>query len=123
MKLTLETGLATYTIRSYDRGQVTINRETMTRSVIVTPEQLIRDWPPQEFEQLQVQHVDALVALQPEIVLLGTGARLRFPEPRFMALLRTNGIGVEIMDTAAACRTYNVLVAEGRNVAAALLMI
>lgn len=123
MKLTLETGSATYRIRSYDKGQITINMETVTRSVIVTPEQLIRDWPPQEFEQLQVHHVDALVALQPEIVLLGTGAQLRFPEPRFMTPLRTNGIGIEIMDTAAACRTYNVLMAEGRHVAAALLMI
>lgn len=123
MKMTLETGSATYIIRSYDKGQVTINMETVTRSIIVTPERLVRDWPPQEFGQLQVHHVDALAALQPEVVLLGTGAMLRFPEPSLMVPLRTNGIGVEIMDTAAACRTYNVLMAEGRNVAAALLMI
>jgi len=123
MKFALDTGSATYRISSYDSGQVTINTETVTHSVIVMPERLIRDWPPQRFEELETRHADALVELQPEIVLLGTGARLRFPAPQFMAALQGHGIGIEVMDTGAACRTYNVLMAEGRNVAAALLMI
>lgn len=123
MKFTLETGSASYRILAYDTGQVTINAETVTRSVIVTPEQLVRDWPPQQFEELKEHDFMPLVALAPEVVLLGTGALLRFPGPHVLAPLRTRGIGVEVMDTAAACRTYNILMAEGRNVAAALLMI
>jgi uncharacterized protein len=123
MKISLETGSASNIIRSYDAGCVAINEEVVTRSVVVMPEQLIRDWPPQSFEELRREHFDRLSQLHPEIVLVGTGERLRFPEPRVTAPLRERGIGVEVMDTAAACRTYNVLMAEGRVVAAALLMI
>jgi len=83
----------------------------------------MRDWPPQRFEDLDSSHFDMLAELQPEFVLFGSGARLRFPSPALTASLLNQGIGIEAMDTGAACRTYNVLIAEGRNVAAALLMI
>lgn len=123
MKLSLETPASVNFIRSYARGTITINEETVSRSVIVMSNRIIRDWPPQTFEQLESAHFEGLAALDPEVVLLGTGERLRFPAPAHSACLLEHGIGLEVMDTAAACRTYNILAAEGRKVAAALLMI
>ncbi|MBI5462432.1 MAG: Mth938-like domain-containing protein [Gammaproteobacteria bacterium] len=112
-----------FLIRAYAPGQVTVNADVLTHSLIVSAERLIRDWPPQCFEELSAAHLHTAATLQPEILLLGTGARLRFPHPSLLAGLHSQGIGIETMDTAAACRTYNILVSEGRRVAAALLMI
>ena len=114
---------AQFLIRAYAPGQVTVNDEVLTRSLIVSPEHLIRDWPPQCYDEINAHHLNAATALQPEVLLLGTGAQLRFPHPSLLAELHPQGIGGEVMDTAAACRTYNILVSEGRRVAAALLMI
>ena len=112
-----------FQIRAYGVGQITVNDEVLTQSLILSAETLLRDWPPQRFEDITAEHLRAAVELNPEILILGTGARIRFPHPRITAELQARGIGVEIMDTAAACRTYNVLVGERRRVAAALLMI
>ena len=112
-----------YAIRAYDRGYVLVNERRIQHSVIVTPRQLITHWPPQCFAELQAAHLEQLLELEPEIVLLGTGARQHFPHPRLSYPLLSRGIGVEAMATAAACRTYNFIVAEGRRVVAALLMI
>jgi uncharacterized protein len=131
-----------YTIQSYGEGEVTVviprrfdrppagsaggetRRETFRHSVVVMPEKLITDWPPQRWEDIQAAHFERLAeeaAL--EVVLFGSGARLRHPEPRLTAGLLERGIGVEVMDTGSACRTYNFLMADRRRVAAALLMI
>jgi uncharacterized protein len=110
-------------IRAYNQGYIIVNNQSIRQSVIVTPERIITDWPPQCFAELQAAHLEWLFELQPEIVLLGTGARQQFPHPRLTYPLLNRGIGVEVMDTAAACRTYNFIMAEGRQVAAALLMI
>jgi uncharacterized protein len=110
-------------IRAYDQGYIIVNNQFIRQSVIVTPERIITDWPPQCFAELQAVHLEWLFELQPEIVLLGTGARQQFPHPRLTYPLLGRGVGVEVMDTAAACRTYNFIMAEGRRVAAALLMI
>ncbi|MFQ5470010.1 MAG: Mth938-like domain-containing protein [Gammaproteobacteria bacterium] len=96
-------------------------RETFSCSVVVSPNELIRDWPPRSFSELTVEHFDSLLTLQPEIVLLGTGSRLRWPETALYASLIEKGIGLEVMDTGAACRTYNILMADERKVVAALL--
>ena len=112
-----------YTIQAYGQGQVTINDEVVTSSVVVTPARLLREWEPERFDDLAPAHLEALAELEPEIVVLGTGGRLRFPAAAVTASLAARGIGVEVMDTAAACRTYNILVSEDRNVVAALLMI
>ena len=100
-----------------------IRHETLTRSVIIMPEQLVKDWPPQGRDDLTAAHFDALVAMQPEVVLFGSGPRLWWPPSALISAFARHRIGFEVMDTAAACRTYNILVYEGRNVAAALLMI
>lgn len=99
-------------------GMVTLNA-----SLIVSPEQLLTDWPPQTLAELQAEHWASVLALRPEVVLLGTGARLVFPPPAVLSACYQAGIGVEVMDTGAACRTFNILAAEGRNVVAALLQI
>jgi uncharacterized protein len=86
------------------------------------PDHIIEDWLVQSFENFSEEHFELLLPLQPEIVLLGTGATLRFPSPSVTKKLIEIKTGVEVMDTNAACRTYNILMAEGRNVAAALLI-
>jgi uncharacterized protein len=123
MHIQLETGGQTNLIRTYATGQIIVNQDSYTRSVIVLPGRVIVDWPPQSFEDLATAHLEALVPLSPELVILGTGRRQRFPRTELLTPLVGAGIGWEIMDTGAACRTYNILMAEGRNVAAALLMI
>lgn len=106
----------------YGTGYVMVNQMRYERSLIILPDRIIEDWPAQTFEQLAVEHFEQLLSLQPEIVLLGTGATLRFPHPSLIKILIAAKIGVEVMDTNAACRTYNILTAEGRRVAAALLV-
>jgi uncharacterized protein len=83
---------------------------------------LVDDWRPQTLDELTEADLEAVLALQPEIVVLGSGTRQRFPDPRLTAAIMARGIGCEVMDTGAACRTYNVLVSEGRRAVAALLL-
>ena len=99
-----------------------VNQARHQRSLIVLPDQIIENWQAQIFEQLAAEHFECLLPLQPEMVLLGTGATLRFPHPALTKALIAARIGVEVMDTGAACRTYNILTGEGRRVAAALLV-
>jgi uncharacterized protein len=106
----------------YGAGHVIVNHKRFERSLIVLPDRIIENWDANAFEELTAEHFDFVMALQPEMVLFGTGATLRFPHPRLTRSLIRAGIGVEVMDTAAACRTYNILTAEGRQVAAALLI-
>ena len=123
MKLSLDDNSARYMIRAYGPGHVVVNEEIIRTSVVVLPEQLLRDWAPGSFEDITAEHIEGLLALEPEIILLGTGQRMQFPHPRTLAAAAARRVGIEVMDTAAACRTYNILAAESRNVAAALLMI
>jgi uncharacterized protein len=108
-------------IRAYAAGQITVNDEIIITSVIVTPDRIIRDWLPDSFGELEPRHIARLDELQPEIIVLGTGVRLRFPTPEFTSGFLSRGIGVEIMDTNAACRTYNILLRRPPG-GAALLM-
>lgn len=147
MQFNLEINQSTYTIRAYAPGEVTVTvphgiedpaadildaigpesnrlrQEILTCSAIITPNRLVRDWMPQSFSELDRSHMDILVELAPEIVLLGSGERLLWPDAAVVAPLADAGIGYEIMNTAAACRTYNILMGDGRRVAAALFMI
>jgi uncharacterized protein len=102
--------------------RITVNEEVITASVILTPDRIIRDWLPASYEALEAVHLARLDELQPEIILLGTGRTQRFPSPAFTGDFLARGIGVEIMDTQAACRTYNILLSEGRQVVAVLLL-
>ena len=122
MKLHLEGAAGQNTITGYGAGHVIINHRRHESSLIVLPDIIVDDWPATAFDELSLSHVEAIVALAPEIALLGTGPMLRFPESALLRPLMQAGIGFEIMDLGAACRTYNILMAEGRKVAAALLM-
>ncbi len=100
---------------------VLVNGVRHERGVIVLPDEVVTGWAT-AFEELALAHFDAIALRAPEIVLLGSGARPRFPSPGLYVGLLNARIGVEVMDTGAACRTYNILAAEGRRVAAALIL-
>jgi uncharacterized protein len=115
-------GPATYnTITGYGDEWVQVNNQRHQSSLIVTADQVLQ-WEAGEFAALAPASFRILEELKPEIVLLGTGPKQRFPHPRLIATLTNAGIGVEVMDLKAACRTYNILAAEERKVAAALLL-
>lgn len=122
MKLHLTQAAGQNLFTAYGADYVQVNRERFETSVIVMPDRLITDWPPRTLEQLTEAHFAHIVTLQPEIVLLGTGKVLCFPHPRLSNPLTQAHIGFEVMDTFAAARTYNILMGEGRHVAAALLL-
>lgn len=109
-----------YLINAYTHDSVTINELVYRDNLIVMTTQL-QQWSARSFESLCVKDFAALCALKPELILLGTGSRLRFPKPALMLPCIEANLGVEVMDMRAACRTYNILMGEGRNVAAALL--
>ncbi|MDH4104893.1 MAG: Mth938-like domain-containing protein [Gammaproteobacteria bacterium] len=122
MKLQLENPAGTNLIRSYGPGQLRIGETSHATSVIVNASVVIAPWRPTAAIELTTADLEPLLGLGPEVVLLGTGARQQFPDAQVLRLLYEQRIGVEVMDTSAACRTYNVLVTEGRNVAAALIV-
>lgn len=122
MKLHLSHAPGVNLITGYGEGYVQVNERRHETSLIVLPDRVLPDWEVREFAALTALHLGALSALEPEIVLLGTGRRHRFPAPALLADLIMADIGLEVMDTRAACRTYNILVAEGRRVAAALIL-
>ena len=149
MQINPDLNTAAYTIRSYGQGEVIVyepvsrkrmpaNTETLQSNAqqrinttllkqhntfIVTPGKLIENWEVEQADLLTKDHFQTLFELNPELVILGTGEKIYFPDTEKYVFLLQNGIGVEMMDTASACRTYNFLVADGRNVAAALFMI
>jgi uncharacterized protein len=122
MKLHLTRAAGNQLITGYGEGWVDINDARHTRSLIVLPNQLVTDWPVADFDSLVAEHIERIAQLMPEVALLGTGAVHRFVHPRISRPLLDIGVSLECMDTAAACRTYNILMAEGRHVAAALII-
>ena len=110
------------TVTGYDETGVEINAERYNFSLVVLPEMAPRAWNAPTFEALTVEHFDLIGADDPDVVILGTGARQRFIHPRLTAALTLRRIGVECMDSQAACRTYNILMGEGRKVTLALVI-
>jgi len=111
-----------YQLRSADGTLARVNELELRRSFLLSPERLVEDWRPRSIDELQPGDMDALLALEPALVLLGSGASLRFPAPAVLARCLVQGIGIEVMDNAAAARTFNLLAGEGRRVAAAFLI-
>lgn len=122
MKLHLTQAENNNLITGYGNGFVEINKERFNHALIVMPDTLIQNWSAQDFTKLSELDFDVLVQLAPELVLLGTGNSHRFVHPRLTVALAKKGIAVECMTTHAACRTFNILMSEGRQVAAALLL-
>jgi uncharacterized protein len=109
-------------ITGYGPGWVGVGTDKITRSVVVSSRGEREDWAVGRFEDLGPAHFEQLARLRPEVVIFGSGSRIRFPKAAWLQPLLALGVGIETMDTAAACRTYNVLAQEGRHVAAALLL-
>ena len=112
---------ANNSIRAYSDGEISVNEKIINHSVIITPD-LIQLWEPDHIDELTAEHCRIIGDLNPEVVIIGTGKVLKFPSPPVIAGLQTQGIGVEVMAHDAACRTFNILLAEDRRVVVALLM-
>ena len=121
MKLHLASNEGRQLFSGYGSGYVAVNSVRYERNVLVSPEAVV-EWPVGDFETLTPADFQFIRDVQPEIVILGTGTTQRFPPPELARALAASGAGVEVMDTKAACRTYNILVAEGRKVVAAILV-
>ena len=122
MKMALDDSAGRYVVRSYRPGEVQIREQRFSRSLIVMPTLLLPDWTPAAAHELQREHLRPLLGHGPEVLILGTGERQVFPDPALFSELMARGIGFEVMDNAAACRTYNILVGEDRRAALALIM-
>ena len=109
-------------VRGYGPGQLRVGERTLTSSVILTATAIIEGWRPASVQDLTAADLEPVLGLAPDVVLLGTGVHQQFPDSAILRILYEQRIGVEIMDTSAACRTFNVLVSEGRPVAAALIV-
>jgi uncharacterized protein len=120
LKLHADTPTALNTVTAYGPGFIEINKVRHVSAVLLTPAR-VEPWAIASFDALAESDFERLRALNPEVALLGTGSRQRFPHPRLSRALAEARIGLEVMTTPAACRTYNILMAEGRKVAAALL--
>ena len=121
MKLHLAANEGLQLFSGYGTGYVSINSARYEHAVVVTP-RAVSPWPVDSFEALTAADFAFIAQLKPEVVVLGTGARQRFPDARLLAALAATGVGVEVMDSRAACRTYNILAQEGRRVVLALLL-
>ncbi|MBL8398971.1 MAG: Mth938-like domain-containing protein [Candidatus Accumulibacter sp.] len=123
MKLQQQNNDHLNTVTAYGDGYVSINGIRHTGNLAILPDQLHPDWTTACFETLTIEDFDWLATLDAEIILLGTGKTLRFPRHELLQPLVRAQKGLEVMDLPAACRTYNVLMSEGRKVAAGLLLI
>ena len=110
------------TIRHVDSGAIKVGSELLHESFALSSDQIIRGWQASRIDQLCEDDFEELLATNPEMILLGTGAKPVFPPRELVFSLARRGIGLEVMDTAAACRTFNILVGDSRKVAAVLIV-
>jgi uncharacterized protein len=122
MQLILERPDYEFFLRRADGRSALVNERTLDRSFIIAPNTLSEDWPVRDALRMLAADLDPVLALAPELVVLGTGAVQVFPPAEVMAACLTRGIGIEIMDNAAAARTFNVLAGEGRRVVAGFVI-
>lgn len=111
-----------YFLRGADGRSALVNNRRLERSFVVAPDRLVEDWPVGDVRALEAADLEPLLALQPELIVLGSGASQAFPPPEAMAACLARGIGLETMTNAAAARTYNVLAGEGRRVVAGFIL-
>ncbi|MGI8561804.1 MAG: Mth938-like domain-containing protein [Luteimonas sp.] len=111
-----------YALRGADGASARVNERTLQASFIVTPDALVEDWPVRDASVLAAADLEPLLALDPEVIVLGTGAHQAFPPPETLAACLTRGVGLEAMTNAAAARTFNVLAGEGRRVVAGFII-
>ena len=112
---------ARYSIQAYAEDQITINETIYQCSLVLSANEIISPWPVNRLDQLTGDHLDSIYDLNPDVILLGTGHMQVFPSADILGLFAKRGVGVEIMNNGALCRTFNILVAEDRQVVAAIL--
>jgi uncharacterized protein len=122
MKLTDESVSTANLVRAFAPGELRVRDTVLQRSCLLRADRIIAQWRPQTLDELTLEDLQPVFELEPEILILGTGAKQKFPPPALLAAVLSRGIGCEVMDTGAACRTYNVLVTEDRPVVAALFL-
>ncbi|MEM9057422.1 MAG: MTH938/NDUFAF3 family protein [Pseudomonadota bacterium] len=121
MQLTLESPHGANTVAAVERDRLKVAGQWLTGNLIISADSVHSDWPARSAATLQWEHVAPMVAMEPEIILIGSGATLSFAPPAVAAAVLGRGIGFEVMDTAAACRTFNILVAEQRRAVAGIV--
>lgn len=123
MQLNEDSHPGKYKIKSYEPGQIRINDETYTHSLIVSTDELITNWRPEQFNDLKESDFDPILSLKPEVIIIGTGKKLTFIDQKLQFAIQSKKVGLEVMSTESACRTFNVLISEFRQVVAALFPI
>jgi uncharacterized protein len=122
MELELDKTLAAYHFSSFSYDTVVVGKQQYRSSLIVTPKELFDYWPPKKLDDITQDDLEIIIALQPELSLLGTGHKLKFPMSNILEGVATANIGIEFMDSRAACRTYNILASENRRIAAGIIL-
>lgn len=122
MKLTDDSNARLNLVRSYAPGEIRIGEDIYRSSCLLRADAIVSDWRPRTIDDLESGDLDAILALEPEIVIVGSGTKQKFPPYSLLANILARGIGCEVMDTGAACRTYNVLISEDRRAVAALFL-
>ena len=122
MKFAEDHNTSKYQITGYESDGVEINGLMHKQAFILSPMELVNDWQPQDLASLKIEHFEAFYTMKPEVIILGTGAKQIFPDREILKYLVQNRIGYEIMDTPAACRTFNIIMAEGRTVVAGMFI-
>jgi len=122
MKLSEDHNAGTYMINGYEAEGIIINQRTYSSSLIVSNHRLLENWPMQEISQLSTENLAPILELEPEVILIGTGSTLIFPPPTSYTNVIQSGLGIEFMDSVAACRTYNILLSEDRRVVAGIIL-
>lgn len=122
MKFSQEYSPSDNVITGYGSGFIEINRQKFEKSLLVFPDRDTQTWACDSIQSADQTSLMMIIEYKPELVVLGSGSHFAFPDFELQAWLQANGVGCEVMDSAAACRTYNVLLAEKRKVAAALLL-
>ncbi|MBC8509387.1 MAG: Mth938-like domain-containing protein [Chloroflexi bacterium] len=110
-----------YSIQGYDPGQIVINEQIHRESLVLSADQLISPWPVHAVDELHPDNLACIYALKPDVILLGTGEKQVFPSIDILGYFARQGVGVEVMNTGALCRTFNILIAEDRQVVAAVI--
>ena len=121
VKLHLERAAGEFRILGYQAGGIVVNEQTYTQAVVVSPQIAPQAWAIGSIHEMDGSSLEALLAHEPEVILIGTGRKQVFPDMRLLASMYERHIGLEVMDTAAACRTFNIIAGEGRRVVAGLI--
>jgi len=122
MKISEDYNAGSYMINGYDAEGIIINQRSYSSSLIVSNHQLVEDWPMQDIAELSTDLLAPILQLKPEVILIGTGSTLIFPPPSSYKKVIESGLGIEFMDSVAACRTYNILLSEDRSVVAGIIL-